>query len=194
MRPLINTLVMILLSLFLSSCVHYVPFTSNLKEKYALTNDDIKNVQFYLSHPLRLSREVTTLDSRKIAEGHTLKSVKGKLIEEINFSDKLPGIAMNSTEDTVDVSFEAGKWLTFVCEKGDWTHRYDPFCFLKEQQTVPSGVYTEVFYDGAVFQRWVYDTRPFLIVIEDDFSSVDRKKRDVQGIRLQDRNPADPAK
>jgi len=140
MRSLFNTVIIIFLSVVLSSCIHYVPFTSNLKERYSLTNDDIKNIQFYLSNPLRLSREVTTIDSKKVAEGHTLKSVKGKLIEEVNFSDKLPGIAMNGTGDTLDVSFEAGKWLTFVCDKDDWANRYGAYCYLKEQQTVPSSI------------------------------------------------------
>ena len=111
---LVTLLVIFCFGIILSGCSTYVPYSLELKRKYQLTNDDLNKIQFYLSQKVELQREITTKDNKEIARGHSLKTERGKLIETIAFDSKLEGIVFKAYDDSLLVSFESKKYLTFI--------------------------------------------------------------------------------
>ena len=82
-------------------------YTKSMHEDYRLSETELKNVQFYLSHDIVLYRELGTHDS-KIAEGK-IKIVNGRKIEEIIFPKETPGVLVFSPkQNRFAISFEEG--------------------------------------------------------------------------------------
>jgi hypothetical protein len=148
-----------------------------LANKYGLTREDYTIIQYYLSQSMTFRREVTTMDSKRIAEGHKLKSEKGKLIEEIEFANGLPGITIRTEGPNIFVSFEKGKVLQFSCirpggSKFDDSGTY--YLVLKGDK---------VEYDNLIYS--LSASAPiFLEVREDNLSNVEKTKREATGLRL----------
>jgi len=176
--------------LIIEGCSSTVLFSSNIEKKYNLIKEDLKNVQFYLENEFSLEREITLIDSKKIAPSHTLKTEEGRLIEEIYFAKDLPGVMLKSNGDTLFVSFEDYKTI--------------PFC----NQNTSDGVYVMAIqntqvgktrdpwkvsdistnmrflnYDSDIY-KIVFQKKPRSLVKEENLSSIDRKKRDAKGILL----------
>ena len=89
------------------------PFTQSLKYEYELSSDDIKQLQFRISDRIILQREVLDTD-KEVTPGHTLKRVKGKLIEEVVFPRGTPCIAVNVHRNSLDIAFEPDTYLSFT--------------------------------------------------------------------------------
>ncbi len=76
-------------ALFSTGCSSFVPFTYELRAGHHLTDDEVKNLQFYSSHTITLRREVQSQD-RQITPGHKLRLVSGKSVEEVVIPAKTP--------------------------------------------------------------------------------------------------------
>lgn len=175
MKTILNAVIIVLLSFVLVSCTYYSYYAAGTRDYYALTDDDIKKVQFYNSQAFKLTREVSTLDSKKIAKGHILRSEQGKLIEEINFGALIPGVAIHSTYDQLDVSFEAGKTLPFQVLSDNSAY----YCLKMDQDN-------SVLYDGARFKVDYFYSYPCLFIVAEDLYKVEQKTRRVEGIKLKE--------
>lgn len=108
----VTLLLFTLLGSLLSGCASYVPFTHEVRSQHSLNEDDIRQLQFYLSHDITLRREVRT-QGREIVGGE-LKLMSGKTVEEIIIAARTPGIAVAVAPATIQVSFEEGTALTFT--------------------------------------------------------------------------------
>jgi len=88
-------------------------FTDNLYEEYSWSEEDLKQIQFYLSSDIVLFREASSDDVR-ISEGK-IKIRDGRQVEEIVFKKGTPGLMIFSPkEDRFAVSFEENdKYLMF---------------------------------------------------------------------------------
>ena len=104
----------------LTGCSSLVPFTQEIRTENALQRDDVKNLQFYLSHRITLRREIESGGSR-VTSGHKLIVVSGKTIEEVEIAAKTPGVVVAAGDRTLTVSFEPGTSLVFALssEPGD---------------------------------------------------------------------------
>lgn len=100
-------------ALFSTGCSSFVPFTYELRAGHHLTDDEVKNLQFYSSHTITLRREVQSQD-RQITPGHKLRLVSGKSVEEVVIPAKTPGVAMRVSAQAISVSFVTGTSLDFV--------------------------------------------------------------------------------
>src|SRR5687768_10269726 len=89
----------------------FVPFTQDLRTRHSLTDDDLHQLQYYVSHEVKLRREVQTL-GRDITGGE-LKLLAGKTIEEIVIEEQTPCVAVAVDSSTITVSFEEGSELRF---------------------------------------------------------------------------------
>ena len=49
MRTILNAVIIVLLSFVLASCTYYSYYSAGTRDHYSLTDDDIKQVQFYNS-------------------------------------------------------------------------------------------------------------------------------------------------
>ena len=96
-----------------TGCASFVPFTYEMRAQHRLTDDEVKNLQFYSSHQITLRREATSED-RQITPGHKLRLVSGKNIEEVVIPAKTPGVAVRISKRTISVSFVNGTSLDFV--------------------------------------------------------------------------------
>lgn len=94
-----------------------IAFTHELREQQGLTNEELKNLQWYVSHRVTLRRELGS-GGRQVTGTHKLLVVSGKNIEEVVIEEHTPGIALNITEGTITVSFEQGSSLDFSAQSG----------------------------------------------------------------------------
>ena len=175
MKSIYISIFVVFISISLISCAIYVPYTLQMKQKYSLSNDDVKRIQFYLSNSFELKR-ATPLDTKQITEDHSFKAHKGKVIDIVDFADKLEGVAKGVSDDTLDVSFEEGKWLTFIRTPAD---KLDAKYILKRLQLEDGNI----IYDNIPFT--VHTGNVHLLVIENRLSNIERNVQKASGIKLQ---------
>jgi hypothetical protein len=101
------------LGILSTGCSTMVPFTQELRTANNLTNDDVKNLQFYTSHKITMRREVESGGSQ-VTGNHKLVVVSGKTIEEVVVEEKTPGVAVTVGDRTISISFEPGTSITFA--------------------------------------------------------------------------------
>lgn len=102
-----------LLALLLLGCgPRLVPFTHELRVQHDLSDSDVKNLQFYVSHQIALRRELTA-ESSQVTSSHKLLLVSGKVIEEVVVEERTPGVVVAARGGALAVSFEPGASLTF---------------------------------------------------------------------------------
>lgn len=115
--PIRNHLPALVLSVLALSavggCASYVPFTHELRTEHGLTDEEVKNLQFYVSHDVTLHREVES-GGRKVTPGHKLLLISGKQIEEVVIPAKTPGVAVKVGPRALAVSFQPGTALIFA--------------------------------------------------------------------------------
>ena len=103
---------------FVSGCASYLPFSQELRDEHKLEAKDLKNLQFYTSHTITLRREAER-GGREVTSGHKLLLIAGKQIEEVVIEKHTPGIIMNATAGTLEVSFDEGTSLVFAIRGAD---------------------------------------------------------------------------
>src|SRR3954467_11935433 len=100
-----NLLLFLALTAGLSSCKNLVPYTDSMKKKYNWSDDQIKRIQFYVSHDIILHRELSQ-GSTEIVQGK-IKTINGKQVEEILIRQGTPGVLTEiPKQDKMLVSFE----------------------------------------------------------------------------------------
>ena len=105
-------------SLMLTGCAStMVPFTHEIKTQHELSNDDLKELQFYVSNNVKLRRELHT-KTRTIDNGN-LKLHAGKSVEEVVIEELTPGVAIAVDDTSIKISFEEGASLNFSLRTGE---------------------------------------------------------------------------
>lgn len=89
-----------------------VPLTQELREQNHLTDGELKNLQFYVSHTITLRKELES-GGRQVTGGHKLVVVAGKTIEEVVIEAKTPGICVGVDPTRLSISFEQGTTIDF---------------------------------------------------------------------------------
>lgn len=95
-----------------------IPFTHEIRSQYRLTDAEVKNLQFYVSHTVTLRRELDAT-SRQVTGGHKLVLTTGKVIEEVVVEEDTPGVATAVGPDTITVSFDVGSSMVFGLRTGE---------------------------------------------------------------------------
>ena len=89
-----------------------VPLTQEIREQHHLTDDDLKNLQYYVSSTITLHREVDS-GSRQVTGNHRLLLIAGKSVEEVVVEEKTPGVCVGIGAHALRISFEQGTFLEF---------------------------------------------------------------------------------
>lgn len=106
------------LSWLLMGCsATFVPFSHELRSRHNLSDGDLQQLQYYVSHDVKLRREAQTI-GRDI-DGGNLKLLEGKTIEEVVVSQHTPGVAVAVDAAAITISFEEGSELRFSLRTGD---------------------------------------------------------------------------
>lgn len=137
-----------LLFLFSSCRPTLSPFTQNLYEENNWSEDQLKQIQFYLSKEIVLFRELSA-EKSEIIEGE-IKIVNGKKRDQITFKNGTPGVFMFSPKtNRFAVSFENegdDRFLIFgpspkasnhyVLMASDWNRRNGTVTYAGKKWTV----------------------------------------------------------
>lgn len=107
-----------LLSWLLLGCsTNFVPFSHELRSRHNLSDGDLQQLQYYVSHDVKLRREAQTI-GRDI-DGGNLKLLEGKTIEEVVIGQHTPGVAVAVDASAITISFEEGSELRFSLRTGE---------------------------------------------------------------------------
>ncbi|NUM33913.1 MAG: hypothetical protein HUU50_05185 [Candidatus Brocadiae bacterium] len=102
---------------FLPGCTsERIPFTQELRQEYQLSEEDLKNLQYYVSDDILIERDAV-LGESKVDRGK-LTTKSGKLIEQILIEEDTPGISVQSGEYWLAISFEKDAALFFTSRLG----------------------------------------------------------------------------
>ena len=116
LRSLLAVAAAFAIGLFMTGCGSgLIAFTHELRDQNRLTDDEIKNLQFYVSHKITLRRELES-GNREVTGNHKLLLTAGKSIEEVVVEEKTPGIALQVKAGQIAISFERGTSLDFLVE------------------------------------------------------------------------------
>ncbi len=144
-------------------------------ERYNLTPEEIKSLQFYIDEKLILRRVISESSGRH-ASGR-LVTKYGKLYEVIEIKAGTPGVVLNlyTHLPRIDISFEPCCALPFY----SWTDVYVIMAGRKEGDT-----YFQV-YDGSEYEM---SGNSRLMVNWEDIKRIETKRRVVPGMRLRQKN------
>ena len=162
MRKLI---LFIAIAAFLSSCKNLVPYTDAMKKKYNWNDEQVKRIQFYVSHDVVLHRELSQ-GSTEIVQGK-IKTINGKQVEEILIRERTPGVLTEiPKQNKMLVSFEMSDnhYLSFgvtpnMSEKyvllaSDWSNSIGKVHYSdKEYYTDPNSKYASLMVDLRKIQK-----------------------------------------
>ena len=189
-------LVIILLCLLASCTRVYVPYTLQLQEEYNLTDEEVMQLQFYVSDKVMLEREIIDVD-KKVSKEHRLKKVEDKLVDQVVFRSLTPGIAVELLPYMLRVAFEDQGYITFKSEGEPEDYYYfksDRYGDEIKEKVVSyctwfQRIEDEIFSNGLVTynvnEYWVFfpETRPHLIVDEESLEKIKEQRRIVKGLR-----------
>jgi len=186
-----------ILACLLASCTRvYVPYTLQLQEEYNLTDEEVKQLQFYVSDKVMLEREIVDVDKR-VSKKHRLKKIEDKLVDQIVFRPFTPGVALELMPYMLRVAFEEDGYLTFKSEGEPEDYFYfksDRYGDSIKEKVLSycswfSLIEDEIFSNGLVTyninEYWVFfpETRPHLLVDEESLEKIKEQQRIVKGIK-----------
>lgn len=171
----------------LSACSspHYVPFTQELRYSEGLNNNDLQRLQYYVCPPLKMERAVESR-ANNIADGRLVRHQQQNL-EEVVVPAWTPGIALQSSEHHLTVSFEEGTYFHFGVEQGKEAGYYTPLGREFE------GMF-KIPYNGKLFDmnlRQTHEceessfTQPRLWIDAASLNDKTRQRKVLQGLRAQ---------
>jgi hypothetical protein len=104
-------LLLLVVPVLLTGCATKVAFTPGLIDEYKLDGEALKDLQFYTSDKITLTRAVTSEVTGK--EDHHLKRISDKYVEVVTIRKDTPGRITEIGEDAFKVCFEDGGVLNF---------------------------------------------------------------------------------
>ena len=160
-----NLIFFVTLTVFLSSCKNLVPYTDAMKKKYNWSDEQVKRIQFYVSHDIILHRELSQ-GSTDIVQGK-IRTINGRKVDEILIREGTPGILTEiPKQNKMLVSFEVSDdhYLSFgvnpnVGEKyvllaSEWNNGMGKIHYSdKEYYTDPDSKYAFLLVDMRKIQK-----------------------------------------
>ena len=173
----LHFIILCLYAMIMQSCSkQYSYFTKQLHDEFNWSDQELKEIQFYLSEDIVLHRELSREDSR-ITNGK-IKISGGSEIEELIFEKDTPGILMFSPkEDRFAVSFEEGKYLMFGPNK----KTQGRFVLLAKEWNRRSG---QITYGDKVYQTPSESAYASLLVDVDNIRKTKYKVKKAEGRKV----------
>ncbi|MGB3132580.1 MAG: hypothetical protein WBB26_12945 [Saprospiraceae bacterium] len=169
-----------ILDLFCTSCSPTLtPFTQKLYEDNKWSQEDLKQIQFYLSEDIVLRRRAE--DGQTTIENGKIKSVNGEKVEEIIFREGTPCLFhFSPKEDRFAISFEKSdnpKYLMF----GPNPKLNNRYALLAKDWERRSGVVT---YDGKEYRTSTEAAWACLLVDLKRAHSIQKESKVVKGAKI----------
>ena len=165
--------------LVFSSCARLTYFTEDLYEQQRWTDDELRQIQFYISQDVVLKRELTGGKSEIISG--KIKMENGRRIEQVIIPKGTPGTFLFSPKpNRFAIAFEDGgdkRYLMF----GPSPKYSDRFVMLASDWNRRSG---KVTYDGKKWRVSSDDAYAALMVDLKKVERYDKKSRTAKGRRV----------
>lgn len=167
-------------SLAVTGCAHQrIAFTQGIRTHFSLGNEELKNLQYYVSSDITLQREFRR-EEGEISKSHKLVMKEGGLVEQVLIRAGTPGIATEVGDTSLAVSFEPGSSLIFGSSAMD----QDPERKYKLTAKRWTEDYGEILYDGKVFYAVEGSGLAYLVVGMESLDAVKEKKKILPGMTL----------
>jgi hypothetical protein len=167
-------------SLGAAGCAHQrIAFTHPIRTYYGLGNEELKNLQFYVSGDITLQREFRS-EEGEISKSHKLVMKEGGLVEQVLIRAGTPGVATEVGDTFLAVSFEPGSSLMFGSSDKD----PDPDRKYKLFAKRWTGYYGEILYDGKLFYAVEGSGLACLVVDAESLDAVTMKRKVLPGVTL----------
>ena len=158
-------------------------FTNKIIQGNSLTEEDLKNIQYYLSDDLLLSREVLS-GEYNVTKGKLITK-SGITLEEVIIKRGTPGIAIEIYDDKrMSISFEEGTSLMFGNSDNDKMDRFILFGKSKRDEKTGKQLYFIPFADNEYTPK--LGSTVSLLIDRESISDVMEERRELKGIRLGD--------
>jgi hypothetical protein len=191
----------------LTGCSGLIPLTHELRTQNSLTDDELRNLQYYTSDTITLRRELES-GGKQITGNHKLRITEGKTIEEVVIEAKTPGIAVQVGGHLLSISFEQGSHLEFAPVGGPPTPTSsfasapdpDPFPGNRSKRSEPppppapdpyTGNYAlvlgplgKITYQGKDFEVVDESSKAHLLIDGESLKAVVKKNKVLPGLRL----------
>ena len=157
------------------------PLTGELIDKYELKDDDFKQLQYYLSADLVLTRQVQHEDKKERVKGKLVER-HGDIVEEVTIQKGTPGICLSAGKDDsavpwLEVSFEEGSSFKFTRDSSS-----DHFTIKYNSGT--DGY--EIEFDGSKYHLTSEGREAYLEVGEESLNNAEKRQRSLHGRKLED--------
>ena len=166
--------------ILISSCATKVPYTLQIKEDFSLSNDKLKQVQFYTSKTIVLERQGEKKTTATTGQGGDLVVNKTSSSERIVIPANRPCVFEGMEEDgTIQIRFELGqgRYLRFKQRKEGAEERF----YLVAEWKDGRG---ELDYDNAVYFAVSGSSSAYLLVKLKQWQKNKRKDRVVKGMKV----------
>lgn len=160
--------------LMLSACSPQLsPFTERLNDEFNWSEEELQQIQFYVSKDIILQRNFNRGEST--ISGGKIRVINGREVEEVIIQRGTPGVLMFSPkEDRFAVSFEGEKYLMF----GPNPRQGGKYVLLAKDWKRSSG---QVTYDGRTYRADASAAYASLMVDLKKLRKVSYKSRKAKG-------------
>ncbi len=165
------------IGILFSACAPQLsPYTQKLQTNSNLTEDELKQIQFYLSHDVVLYRTLSNSET-SIFKGE-LKVVNGEKVEEVIIPAGTPGLVIGKQRDALMVSFD----------NDDSYLRFAPYPGVGGKYTLMAkdwdGKTGHVDYDGKEYKTSATGSTAYLLLDVDKKGSVTINSKEAPGRKL----------
>lgn len=173
MKTIKSILFISVFTLLIVSCSSKkIMFTQTLRNQVERHGLDVKDIQFYNSKDIVLQRNSNT-DSARI-EGGRISFEKGKVVEIVTIKKETPGVCVNLTGSTLDISFEDDDNKKLIFKRNSDQYELSAMSF--------DGPYGRVIYDSISYYFDASNRKSvYLKVQKEDVSKYDQKTRTASG-------------
>ena len=168
--------IVLAVAMFMGSCAVKIPFTTKEQQKYKLSNEDVKHLQFYTQG------DISFKNGRK--DGST-KTEDGELViknesslNTVFIESGTEGIVERIEGDIMYVSFEEGKSVKFIASVSDGKYRIKSDSFNARTRSGKIKYGEEVFYISSS------SLRSYLVFKVKKSSKRSNKETSVKGRKL----------
>lgn len=159
----------------LSSCSpEMVPFSTDIENEIGLNKEQLKNVQFYVSGPIVLYRELSN-NITQVTRGE-IQFKNDRQVEQIVIPPSTPGVVINGSGERLGVSFEKGtdRYLVF----GRNPRQSNAYTLLAKDWKNNEGI---VEYDGQEYKINTASASTYLVVDMKRFKDLKVSSRTAKG-------------
>lgn len=159
-----------------------VPYTQEMRDKYGMTPENLRKVQFYNSDEIVLERHIQR-KAGKPTPGNRLELTQTDVIKKVTIPPETPGVVVGVTNDMLEISFEEGRSLFFGSSPARRKEVGGLYCLLARDWTDRRGT---VGYGGETYLTAPGNGAVHLVVNLDDVRRFRIVNKTLKGVTVAD--------